>query len=96
MTLSATYSEENDRILSGLDIPEICPGLYIPGVSNDGFIKQGPGIKCGLRTTLVKTVLPSLQWRIQGSIPWGPPPLFLDQTYPPLSQDLDDRSPPVI
>ena len=41
MTLSATYSEENDRILSGLDIPEIYPGLYIPGVSNDGFIKQG-------------------------------------------------------
>ena len=39
MTLSATYSEENDTILSGLDIPEIYPGLYIPGVSNDGFIK---------------------------------------------------------
>ena len=41
MTLSATYSEENYRILSGLDIPEIYPGLYILGVSNDGFIKQG-------------------------------------------------------
>ena len=80
----------------GLTYRKMCPGLYIPGVSNDGFIKQGPGIKCGLRTTLVKTVLPSLHWGIQGGVPGGPPPLIFRPNLSPLSQDLDDRSPPVI
>jgi len=48
------------------------------------------------------------QWRIQGRGPGGPPPLFFDQnearrakkifwdTALPLSQGLDDRTPPLI